>query len=210
MITGTLKNQIDRMGDVLVRGLANPLLVIEQITYLLFIKGLDEVETRKEKESVVLDTDFEPIFPEDKQHLRWNQFKNFPAEKMYEVVSQAVFPFIKSLNNGKSTAYSKFMADAVFQVPTPQLLELVVTALSSIPTEDRDTMGDLYEYLLSRLAQSGTNGQFRTPRHIIKMMVELMKPTPKDIIVDPAAGTAGFLVAASEYLRENRSVLRGA
>jgi type I restriction enzyme M protein len=208
MITGTLKNQIDRIWEMFWSGgLANPLLVIEQITYLLFIKGLDEVETRKEKESVVLDTEFEPIFPEDKQHLRWNQFKNFPAEKMYEVVSREVFPFIKSLNNGKSTAYSKFMADAVFQVPTPQLLERVVTALSSIPTEDRDTMGDLYEYLLSRLAQSGTNGQFRTPRHIIKMMVELMKPTPKDIIVDPAAGTAGFLVAASEYLRENHEDL---
>jgi len=208
MVTGTLKNQIDRIWETFwTGGITNPLSVIEQITYLLFIKGLDEVETTREKEAVVLGTGFEPLFPADKQHLRWNQFKNYPAEKMYDVVSQEVFPFIKNLNNGKSTAYTKFMADAIFIIPTPQLLERVVTLLSAVPMEDRDTKGDVYEYLLSKISQSGTNGQFRTPRHIIRMMVDLMKPTPEDKIVDPAAGTAGFLLTASEYLRENHEEL---
>jgi type I restriction enzyme M protein len=208
MVTGTLKNQIDRIWETFwTGGITNPLSVIEQITYLLFIKGLDEVETTREKEAVVLGTNFEAVFPADKQHLRWNQFKNFPAEKMYDVVSQEVFPFIKNLNNGKSTAYTKFMADAIFIIPTPQLLERVVTLLSAVPMEDRDTKGDVYEYLLSKISQSGTNGQFRTPRHIIRMMVDLMKPTPEDKIVDPAAGTAGFLLTASEYLRENHKGL---
>ena len=208
MVTGTVRNQVDRIWETFwTGGVTNPLSVIEQITYLLFIRGLDDLETRREKESVVLGVAFERVFPEDKQHLRWSQFKNFPAEKMYEVVSQEVFPFIKNLRNGKSTSYTKFMADAIFIIPTPQLLEKVVTALSALPLEDRDTKGDLYEYLLSKLSQSGTNGQFRTPRHIIKMMVELMKPSPQDKIVDPAAGTAGFLVVASEYLRDNHEDL---
>lgn len=208
MVTGTLRNQIDRIWETFwTGGITNPLSVIEQITYLLFIKGLDEVETTKEKESVVLGTDFKPMFPKDKQHLRWNQFKNFPAEKMYDVVSQEVFPFIKDLNNGKSTAYTKFMKDAIFIIPTPQLLERVVTSLSALPMEDRDAKGDLYEYLLSKISQSGTNGQFRTPRHIIKMMVDLMKPTPEDKIIDPATGTAGFLLTAGEFLRDNHDDL---
>lgn len=208
MVTGTIRNQVDRIWETFwTGGVTNPLSVIEQITYLLFIRGLDDVETRREKEAVVLGVAFDRVFPEDKQHLRWSQFKNFPAEKMYEVISQEVFPFIKNLKNGKSTSYTKFMADAIFIIPKPQLLEKVVTSLSALPMEDRDTKGDLYEYLLSKLSQSGTNGQFRTPRHIIKMMVELMKPTPQDKIVDPAAGTAGFLVVASEYLRDNHEDL---
>lgn len=208
MVTGALKNQIDRIWETFwTGGITNPLSVIEQITYLLFIKGLDDIETTREKEAVVLGTNFEPMFPKDKQHLRWSQFKNFPAEKMYDVVSQEVFTFIKNLNNGKSTAYTKFMADAIFIIPTPQLLERVVTSLDALPMEDRDTKGDVYEYLLSKISQSGTNGQFRTPRHIIKMMVDIMKPTPGDKIIDPAAGTAGFLLTAGEYLRENHDEL---
>ncbi len=204
MVTGEFRNQVDRIWEIFWSGgVTNPLSVIEQITYLLFIKGLDEVETKNEKESVVLGTEFAPIFTQDKQHLRWSQLKNFSAEKMYQVVSEEVFPFIKTLNNGASTSYAKFMADAIFIIPTPQMLERVVTAISALPLEDRDAKGDLYEYLLSKIAQSGTNGQFRTPRHIIQMMVELMKPTPQDKIVDPAAGTGGFLMASAEYLREN-------
>ena len=195
MVTGEFRNQVDRIWEIFWSGgVTNPLSVIEQITYLLFIKGLDEVETKNEKESVVLGTEFAPIFTQDKQHLRWSQLKNFSAEKMYQVVSEEVFPFIKTLNNGASTSYAKFMADAIFIIPTPQMLERVVTAISALPLEDRDAKGDLYEYLLSKIAQSGTNGQFRTPRHIIQMMVELMKPTPQDKIVDPAAGTGGFLM----------------
>lgn len=208
MITGEIKNKVDRIWEMFwTGGVTNPLSVIEQITYLLFIRQLDEVETKREKEAVLLDLDYQPIFPEDKQYLRWCQFKNFEAEKMYKVVSDEVFPFIKSLDGDKESAYTKYMSDAIFIIPTPQLLEKIVTALSAIPLEDQDTKGDLYEYLLSKIATSGTNGQFRTPRHITKMMVELMKPTPEDIIADPAAGSAGFLVAAGEYLRVNHSDL---
>ncbi|MFY9121339.1 MAG: class I SAM-dependent DNA methyltransferase [Syntrophomonadaceae bacterium] len=208
MVTGEFRNQIDRIWEIFWSGgVTNPLSVIEQITYLLFIKGLDDVETKREKEAVILGVDFNRVFPEDKQHLRWCQFKNFSAEKMYQVVSEEVFHFIKNLNGGASASYARFMADAIFIIPTAQMLEKVVTALSALPMEDRDTKGDLYEYLLSKLSQSGKNGQFRTPRHIIKMMVELMRPTPYDKIVDPAAGTAGFLFTAGEYLREKHEDL---
>jgi type I restriction enzyme M protein len=118
---------------------------------------------------------------------------------MFELFRDKVFPFIKDLHNGRESAYSRFMKDAVFVVPTPALLQRVVTMLDAIPMEDRDTKGDLYEYMLSKIAIAGQNGQFRTPRHIIKMMVELVAPTPRDTIADPACGTCGFLVASGEY-----------
>ena len=205
MITGDIKNKVDRIWEVFwTGGITNPLSVIEQITYLLFIRGLDMADSIREKESVVLGLKHKSIFPEDKQHLRWGVFKDLQAQKMYKIMADEVFPFIKTLNGDKESAYATYMSDAIFIIPTPQMLEKVVTGLSALPLEDRDTKGDLYEYLLSKLSQSGTNGQFRTPRHIIGMMVELMKPTPADIIVDPAAGTAGFLVSAGEYLRENQ------
>ncbi|MGE5403714.1 MAG: type I restriction-modification system subunit M [Candidatus Saccharibacteria bacterium] len=204
MLVGEIRNKVDKIWETFwTGGITNPLSVIEQLTYLLFIKGLDEVETRREKESVVLGIQFTPTFPASQQELRWNQFKNKPAEKMYEIVSQRVFTFIKNLHGNKDSAYSQYMSDAIFMIPTPQLLEKIVTGLDEIPMNDRDTKGDLYEYLLSKVATAGTNGQFRTPRHIIKMMVELTKPVPEDIIADPAAGSAGFLVAANEYLRDN-------
>ena len=126
---------------------------------------------------------------------------------MYEIVSKEVFPFIKSLHGNKNSAYAKYMSDAIFMILTPQMLSKIVDGIDKLPMKDRDLQGDLYEYLLSKIATAGTNGQFRTPRHIIKMMVELVKPTPEDIIVDPAAGSAGFLVAAGEYLRKHRSDL---
>lgn len=205
MITGDIKNKVDRIWEVFwTGGITNPLSVIEQITYLLFIRGLDMADSIREKESVVLGLKHKSVFPEDKQHLRWSVFKDLEAQKMYKIMADEVFPFIKTLNGDKESAYATYMSDAIFIIPTPQMLEKVVTGLSALPLEDRDTKGDLYEYLLSKLSQSGTNGQFRTPRHIIGMMVELMKPTPADIIVDPAAGTAGFLVSAGEYLRENQ------
>lgn len=202
MITGEIKSKVDKIWETFwTGGVTNPLSVIEQITYLLFIRGLDEVETKREKEAVVLGIPYKPIFPADKQRLRWSQFKNAEAETMYQIVSQEVFPFIKELHGDKESTYAQYMADAIFIIPTPVLLERIVTALAEIPMDDRDTKGDLYEYLLSKIATAGTNGQFRTPRHIIQMMVDLMKPTPQDIIVDPAAGSAGFLVASGEYLR---------
>lgn len=208
MITGELKNKIDKIWETFwTGGITNPLTVIEQFTYLLFIKGLDEVETKNEQEAALLGIDFERIFPEDKQHLRWSKFKNLEATQMYEIVSNEVFPFIKNLHDNKDSAYAKYMGDAIFMIPTPQMLTKIVDGIDNIPMKDRDTKGDLYEYLLSKIATAGTNGQFRTPRHIINMMVELVKPTPEDIIVDPAAGSAGFLVAAGEYLRKYRSDL---
>jgi type I restriction enzyme M protein len=150
----------------------------------------------------------ESLFPKDKQYLRWHQFKQLGSpEEMYRIVSQEVFPFIKNLHGNEDTAFSKYMKDAMFQIQKPSTLAKVVDSLDNLPTSDRDTAGDIYEYVLSKLSTSGTNGQFRTPRHIIKMMVELMKPAPEDKIIDPAMGSAGFLVEASEYLRKNYSDL---
>jgi type I restriction enzyme M protein len=204
MITGDIKNKVDRIWEVFwTGGVVNPLSVIEQITYLLFIRGLDIADSIREKESIVLGIEHKSIFAKNKQHLRWSVFKDLQAQKMYQIVADEVFPFIKTLNGDKDSAYATYMSDAIFIIPTPQMLEKVVTGLSALPLDERDTKGDLYEYLLSKISQSGTNGQFRTPRHIIRMMVELMNPTPEDIIADPAAGTAGFLVSAGEYLREN-------
>lgn len=188
-------------------GVTNPLTVIEQITYLLFIKGLDNIDIAHEKSDHMLGIKTKRIFDEKHQECRWSIFKNYPAEKMYRIVGEDVFPFIKSLSNNKNSGYAKYMDDAIFIIPTPIMLQRVVTAIDKLKMKDRDTKGDVYEYLLSKLSTAGTNGQFRTPRHIIRMMVELMKPTPEDIIVDPAAGSAGFLVEAGEYLRNNRNDL---
>ena len=188
-------------------GVTNPLTVIEQITYLLFVKGLDDIDIAHEKNDNMLGIKTKRIFDEKHQDCRWSIFKNYPAEKMYKIVSEDVFPFIKTLSNNKDSGYAKYMEDAIFIIPTPIMLQRVVTAIDKLKMKDRDTKGDVYEYLLSKLSTAGTNGQFRTPRHIIRMMVELMKPTPEDIIVDPAAGSAGFLVEAGEYLRNNRNDL---
>nr|WP_150959874.1 class I SAM-dependent DNA methyltransferase [Aneurinibacillus sp. XH2] len=208
MITGELRQKVDRIWETFwTGGITNPLSVIEQFTYLLFIKGLDEAETRKENESLLLSVPFTGLFPSDKQHLRWSQFKSFDPQRMYDVVSNEVFPFIKTLHGDKDSAYAKYMGDAIFMIPTPNMLVRIVEGIDTIDMKDRDTNGDLYEYLLSKVATAGTNGQFRTPRHIIEMMVALMKPTPEDIICDPAAGSAGFLVAAGEYLRKHHADL---
>ena len=184
-------------------GVTNPLTVIEQITYLLFIKGLDDIDIAHEKSDHMLGIKTKRIFDEKHQECRWSIFKDYEAGKMFKNMQDNVFPFIKGLGNNKNSNYSKYMQDAIFLIPTPLMLQKVVTAIDSLPMKDRDTKGDVYEYLLSKLSTAGTNGQFRTPRHIIKMMVELMKPTPQDIIVDPACGSAGFLVEAGEYLRKN-------
>ncbi|GAA0122291.1 class I SAM-dependent DNA methyltransferase [Clostridium butanoliproducens] len=208
MITGELKSKIDRIWETFwTGGITNPLEVIEQFTYLLFIKDLDENERLAESDAELLGIPFEGMFPSDKQYLRWSKFKNIEAGEMYRIVSQEVFPFIKNIHGDKESAYSKYMSDAMFKIPTPLMLSKIVDAIDNLNMDDKDAKGDLYEYLLSKVATAGTNGQFRTPRHIIKMMAELMKPTPEDIIVDPAMGTAGFLVGAEEYLRENHNDL---
>lgn len=209
MITGELRSKVDKIWETFwTGGITNPLEVIEQFTYLLFIKGLDDKEIIKENDAILLGIDFDRTFPEDKQKLRWSKFKNFEAETMYDVVANEVFPFIKSLHTNKDSAYAKYMGDAIFKIPTPLMLSKIIDGIDSIDMdENKDTKGDLYEYLLSKVATAGTNGQFRTPRHIIDMIVRLMQPTPQDVIVDPAAGSAGFLVSSQAYLRENHADL---
>jgi len=205
MITGEIRNQIDRIWDSFWSGgISNPMEVIEQMTYLLFIKRLDELHAAREKKANRLKRAIEnPIFDDSQQHLRWSQFKSLGSpEKMFDTVADQVFPFIKTLN-GENSTYAAHMKDARFTIPTPALLAKVVDMMDAVPMDDRDTKGDLYEYMLGKVATAGQNGQFRTPRHIIKMMVDITAPRPSDIICDPACGTAGFLVAASESLREH-------
>lgn len=217
MITGELKNKIDGLWNVLATGgLTNPLEVIEQITYLMFIHDLDETDNKNAKECAMLGLPFKSIFAGeievgdrtiDGQQLKWSTFRDLPANKMYSIVQEWVFPFIKNLHSDKNSAYSKYMDDAIFKLPTPLILSKVVDCLDEIyalmgKTNETDIRGDVYEYLLSKISTAGRNGQFRTPRHIIKMMVELMDPKPGETICDPACGTCGFLVGASDYLRE--------
>ncbi len=205
MITGELKSKIDRVWDAFWSGgISNPLEVIEQITYLLFIRRLDDIQTLAEKKARVTGGAIEnPVFLPGQAPLRWSRFKNASPEVMHRTIAENVFPFLRSLGDG--TTYSQHMQDARFTIPTPALLSKVVDMLDDIPMADRDTNGDLYEYMLSKIASAGTNGQFRTPRHIIELMVKMTAPKPGDEICDPACGTAGFLVAASEYVRENHA-----
>lgn len=216
MLTGELRSKIDNVWNAFWSGgIANPIEVIEQITYLLFIRGLDDIQIREEARANRFGKPLErTIFPKGKdprgrpyRDLRWSVFKDLgaPAE-MYEIVAEHVFPFLREMAED-GTAHAEHMKSARFTIPTPALLGRVVDLLSDIPMDDRDTKGDLYEYMLAKIASAGQNGQFRTPRHIIRLMVELMAPTPKDIICDPAVGTAGFLVAAGEYLRDHHSGL---
>ncbi|QLQ29750.1 SAM-dependent DNA methyltransferase [Pseudoxanthomonas mexicana] len=205
MIVGTVRSQVDRIWDAFwAGGISNPMEVIEQMTYLLFIKRLDELHTVREKKANRLKREIEdPIFNSKQQKLRWSVFKQMgDAATMYDQVANKVFPFIKTLGDENST-YAGHMKDARFTIPTPALLAKVVDLMDAIPMEDRDTKGDLYEYMLSKIATAGHNGQFRTPRHIIQLMVEMMAPKPSDTICDPACGTAGFLVAAAEYLQKH-------
>lgn len=215
MLTGELRNKIDTVWNAFWSGgIANPLEVIEQITYLLFIRGLDEAHTREENKANRLGRPMDRrIFPEGKDEIgkagglayddmRWSRLRNAAPAPMFEIVADHVFPFIRTMA-GADTAHAAHMKDARFTIPTPGLLAKVVDLLADIPMEDRDTKGDLYEYMLGKIASAGQNGQFRTPRHIIELMVEMTAPGPKDVICDPASGTCGFLVGAGEFLRDN-------
>lgn len=188
MITGGLKNKVDKIWEVFwTGGITNPLEVIEQFTYLLFIRQLDDVETTKENEAGFLGVEFQGMFPPDCQEYRWSRFKNLgDAQEIYNIVLNGVFPFIKNLHQDGDSAYSKYMGDAIFKVPTPAMLTKLIDGIDALDLGDSDSKGDLYEYLLSKVATAGTNGQFRTPRHIIKMMVELVRPNPTDRICDEA------------------------
>ncbi len=218
MITGELKNRINSLWEIFwTGGITNPLDVVEQMTYLMFIHDLDETDNLRAREAAMLGLAHQSIFTEEVRigertvpgnQLKLSVFHDFPAEKMYAVMQEQVFPFIKNLHGDKASAYAKYMDDAIFKIPKPLMLDKVVTALDGIyeqmaQVRDGDVRGDVYEFLLSKIATAGVNGQFRTPRHIIKMMVELMAPGPDEVICDPACGTSGFLVAAGEYLKEH-------
>ncbi|MGV3614083.1 MAG: type I restriction-modification system subunit M [Fimbriimonas sp.] len=209
MLTGDLRNQIDRLWDAFwAGGISNPLEVMEQITYLLFLRRLDEMQQLEENKATRLGTPLERrFFPEgidekgrSYDELRWSRFKHRAAKEMFDVVSDHVFPFLRNL--GADTGYARHMRDARFTISNPALLAKVVDMVDKVPMEDRDTKGDLYEYMLAKIASAGQNGQFRTPRHIIQLMVEMTAPRPDDVICDPASGTCGFLVGAGEYLRD--------
>ncbi|MCB1186892.1 SAM-dependent DNA methyltransferase [bacterium] len=211
MVTGELKGQIDRIWDAFwAGGISNPLEVIEQITYLLFLKRLDDLQSLEEAKALALK---EPIsrriFPEGEDErglpysqMRWSHFRNLEAREMYRIVSEHVFPWLRNIG-GEGSSYGMHMKDARFTIPKAELLAKVVDMIEQVPMEERDTKGDLYEYMLAKIASAGQNGQFRTPRHIINLMVEMMAPHPDDLICDPACGTCGFLVSAGEYLREH-------
>ncbi len=216
MITGEIKNRIDKIWDAFwTGGITNSLTVLEQMTYLFFMKMLDDAQVKKEASAAVLGIEIEePTFKSGNWHnpdtdrdvpysdLRWRTFINFEPERMFNTIRNDVFPFIKNLNEGKESAYSRFMENAVFLVQSPRTLVKIVEGVNSLDMNNRDTMGDVYEYVLGKMAASGNNGQFRTPRHIIRMMVELMQPTLKDTICDPAMGSAGFIVESAKYVKE--------
>lgn len=219
MITGELKNKINSLWEIFwTGGITNPLDVVEQMTYLMFIHDLDATDNQRAKESAMLGLPHKSIFAGEVQvgertiageQLKWSVFHDFPAAQMYSVMQEWVFPFIKTLHADKDSAYAKYMGDAIFKIPTPLMLDKVVTAMDGIYEDveqlhSTDARGDIYEYLLSKIATAGVNGQFRTPRHIIRMIVDMMEPQATDEICDPACGTSGFLVAAGEYLKENR------
>lgn len=217
MITGEIKNRIDTIWDTFFSGgITSPIAVVEQMTYLFFMKMLDDAQRTKEANANAWGTVIkDPTFKDGMWHnpetdkdvpyeqLRWSVFRNLEAEAMYRTISKDVFVFIKTLGEGKESAYSRFMANATFLIQSPRTLTKIVEGINALDMNNRDTMGDVYEYVLGKMAASGNNGQFRTPRHIIRMMVELMQPTLKDTICDPAMGSAGFIVESAKYIQQH-------
>ena len=231
MITGVIKNKIDKIWtDIWAGGITNPLTVIEQLTYLMFIRSLDEKELENEEFANMTGETADLIFPQSEigQAMRWSKFKDRDSREIFDLISQRVFPAVKKMKYGRlpdfndkgelieipdradeeqvQTAFSRYMDSAVFVIPNPQVLQKIITGLDDLyehDIADLDMQGDLYEYMLGKLSTAGQNGQFRTPKHIREMMVELVAPTPDDLICDPACGTAGFLVSAAEYIRRH-------
>ncbi len=231
MVTGAIKNKVDKIWtDIWAGGITNPLTVIEQLTYLMFIRSLDEKELENEGFENLTGEAGEKIFPQSAvgQSMRWSKFKDKDPRDIYNTISLRVFPAIKNMkygrlpdfdesgeiieipddpNKGKAreSAFARYMNNATFLIPTPQVLQKIITGLEDLYEHDiaeLDMQGDLYEYMLGKLATAGQNGQFRTPKHIRELMVQLLQPTPDDLIVDPACGTAGFLVSSAEYIRK--------
>ena len=232
MITGAVKNKIDQIWtNIWAGGITNPLTVIEQLTYLMFIRSLDVNETKIERMENAMGFKGDHIFPASPvgQAMRWSRFKDKNPDEIFHIVRDFVFPAIKAMKYGhlpdfdstgklipiaedlakesqKENAFSLYMADATFMIPTAQVLEKIITGLEELYTDTtlnaRDMQGDIYEYMLGKLSTAGQNGQFRTPKHIREMMVALVAPTPADSICDPACGTAGFLISSAEYISE--------
>lgn len=220
MITGELKSKVDKIWDTMwAGGVTNPMTVLEQITYIMFMKLLDDNQLKTEANANALGislSDDRKVFKDgicvldeekgleiEYSKLRWNVFHNYDPEIMFDTIQHYVFPFIKQVGQGKDTAFSRYMSNAVFIIPNAKVLEIVVAGIDSMDMNNKDIMGDVYEYLLGMIASAGDNGQFRTPRHIIRMMTELMKPTLKDKILDPAMGSAGFLLESAAYIKRN-------
>ena len=213
MITGEIKQKVDAVWQIFWNnGFTQPSAIFEQITYLLFMKMLDEKQRNQEFiANLTGDSLLNPIFPEGNWHnpstdqdvpykeMRWHIFKEMEPGKMLNRVRNDVFIFLRHIG-GEGSAYSKAMEDTVFQISNARLLSRIIEGIDEIASEGADMMGDVYEYMLGKMAASGTNGQFRTPRHIIRMMVELMQPTLADTICDPAMGSAGFLMEAAKYI----------
>ena len=220
MITGELKTKVDDIWDTLwTGGITSPITVLEQITYLMFMKLLDDNQLKAEANANIIGVPLKKkVFKEgicvisenprvetDYKNLRWSVFHHFEPSEMLTNVRTYVFPFIKSIGEGKDTAFSRYMGETVFLIPTAKVLAKVVDGIDAMDMNNKDIMGDVYEYLLGKIAAAGENGQFRTPRHIINMMVELMQPTLKDRILDPAMGSAGFLLSCVSYVSEHQS-----
>lgn len=217
MITGETKNKIDNIWDVFFSaGITSPITVLEQMTYLFFIKLLDDAQLQRERNAQIMGVELtDKVFgdgkwtnPETKdevpyEHLRWNHFKNLDGGVMLNLLRNDVFVFIKNINTGKDSAYSRFMKDAIFMIPNERTLTRVVESISDLDMNNKDAMGDVYEYILGKMAASGTNGQFRTPRHIIRMMVDMMQPSLDGVICDPAMGSAGFIVESAKYISDH-------
>ena len=217
MITGEHKNQIDAIWDTFwSSGITNPITVLEQMTYLFFMKMLDDSQLKREANAKVMGIKAKNLVfkegnwtnPETEQevpyeHLRWSVFKNFDATQMFNIVRNDVFVFIKNIGTGKDSAFSRYMDNAIFMLPSERVLSKIVDGVSQLDMNNKDAMGDVYEYILGKMAASGNNGQFRTPRHIIRMMVDMMKPTLQDTICDPAMGSAGFIVESAKYIEEH-------
>ncbi len=222
MITGEIKNRIDQIWDTFfVAGITNPITVLEQMTYIFFMKMLDDKQLQEEENARDWDAEVKnPTFPDGQlwvnpeavsdeekkgipyENLRWHVFKNLGSDNMFRLVRQSVFEFIKHIGTGEESAYSRYMKSAIFLIPNARTLSKIVDGVDALDMNNRDAMGDVYEYILGKMAASGTNGQFRTPRHIIRMIVEMMDPKPQDYICDPAMGSAGFLVEAVKYIKE--------
>ncbi len=204
MLKAELRSRIDKLRDKFWSGgISNPLTAIEQISYLIFMKRLEDLDNQHKEAAKARNEKYDSMFS-GHENCRWSEWKHLPAEEMLSHVRDVVFPFIKNLKSDSETTFSENMKDAVFVIQKPSLLQESISLIDelNITSRNYDIQGDIYEYLLSKLSISGENGQFRTPRHIIRMMVKLLDPQFGQKICDPACGTGGFLIGAYQHILE--------